>query len=102
MKNQQTQQSETSAGQTKKRNGGKRLPMAGLTLGIIATAFTVICLMMSACASTSRPSTTAEIAAHKEFLEKLNTAQEEFHQKIAAATKEAEQKSDSIKAAEQK
>ena len=89
MKNQQTQQSETSAGQTKKRNGGKRLPMAGLTLGIIATAFTVICLMMFGCSSSSRPSTPSEIAAVKEFQAKLDTAQKEYQQKVDAATKEA-------------
>ena len=103
MKNQQTQQPETSAGQAKKRNGIKRLPMAGLGLGFIATAFTVIWLMMSACASSSRQSTPSEIEVQKEFQEKLNTAQKEYQQKIDAATNEAEQKSDSIlKAAEQK
>ncbi len=95
MENQQTQQSETSAGQSKKGNGGKRLPMAGLVLGIIAIAFVIIWLMKFA-TSSSRSSTPTEIAAQKEFQEKLVAAQEEFYQKVDAATKEAEQKSDSI------
>ena len=103
MKNQQTQQSETSVGQSKKGNGRKRLRMAGLVLGTIATAFIIIWLMKFAAASSSRPSTPSEIAVHNEFQEKLKTAQGEFYQKVDAATKEATQKSDSIfKAEEQK
>lgn len=88
MKNQQTQQSETAAGQSKKGNGGTRLPMAALVLGIIAIAFVLIWVMKFA-ASSSRPSTPSEIAAHKEFQEKLITAQNEYQQKVDKATKEA-------------
>jgi hypothetical protein len=89
MENQDRQQFETSADQAKKKNGGKRWPMPGLILGTIATVYTVIWLTMSACTTSSRPSTPAEIAAQKEFQEKLNTAQEEYQQKVDAATKEA-------------
>ena len=95
MKKQQTNQSETSAGQAKKGNGVKRLPMAALILGVIATAFVIIWLTKFAAASSSRLSTPLEIAAQKEFQDKWNTAQEEFQLKVDAATIEAEQKSDS-------
>ena len=91
MENLQTKQTASAAGQSKKRNSGKDLTMAGLGLGIIATAFTVICLTMFGCKSTSRQSTPSEIEVQKEFQKKLD-----------AATKVVEQKLDSIKAAEQK
>lgn len=96
MENQHIQQQETSAGQAKKGNGGKQLSMAGLVLGIIATAFVIIWLTKFAAASSSSLSTPSEIAAQKEFHDKLTTAHEEFQQKVDAVTKEAEQKSDSI------
>ncbi|MFA6271138.1 MAG: hypothetical protein WC657_08095 [Candidatus Paceibacterota bacterium] len=80
MINQHTQQQETSAEQAKKRNDGKGIPMAGLGLGIIATAFAIIWLTMFADES-SRSSTSSEIAVQKEFQDKWNTAQKVTEQK---------------------
>ena len=96
MKNQKTQQSETSVGQVKNGNRVKSLPKAGLGHGISATAFAIIWLMMTACASSSRPSTPSEIAAQQVFQDKLNTAQKELQQKVDVAQKEAEEKQDAI------
>lgn len=45
MENQQTQQAETSVAQAKKGNGVKHIPIAGLILGIIATAVVIIWFM---------------------------------------------------------
>lgn len=90
MENQHTQQQETAASQAKKGNTGKRLPKTSLGLGIIASAFTLICLLMFGCASTSRPSSPSEIITQIEFQNKLQAALEEFHQKVDAAAKEAE------------
>ena len=70
--------------------------MAGLVLGTVATAYAIIWLPMFDGTSSSRPSTPSEIAAQKEFVDKLNTAQKEYQQKVDGATKEAEQKSNSI------
>ena len=95
MENQHTQQQETSARQAKKGNGGKGLPKTGLRLGIIATAFTVICLMMFSCASSSRPSTSAEIDEQMKFQEKWITAQKEAEQKWDSTLK-ADDKPESI------
>ena len=66
-----------------------------LILGIVAVAI-IFGLTIFGSTSSSRFSTPAEIAAHEEFQSKLMTAQMEFYQKIELATKEAEQKSDSI------
>lgn len=88
MKNQQTHQSETSVGKTKKVNGGKHLPMAGLVLVIIATAFVIILLTkFAAASSSSRLSTPSEIAAQKEFQDKWNTAKKETEQKLDSTLK---------------
>ena len=89
MENQQTQQSGTSTGLSKNGNGRKRLSMAGLVVGAIAVAFVIICLLKIFTASSSRPSTPAEIAAQKEFQIKLSSAQEVYQQRVDAATKEA-------------
>ena len=92
MENQHTQQKETSVAKAKKGNGVKHLPIAGLILGIIATAFVIIWLTQFAAASSSRLSTPSEIAAQKEFQDKWNTTQEQFQQKVDTATKEASKK----------
>lgn len=68
------------------------MPMAGLVLGIIATAFVTIWLMKFAAASSSRPSTPSEIEAQKEFQEKWNTAQKEAEQKWDSTLKAGELK----------
>lgn len=81
MENQHKKKQETSDRPAKKENGGKGLPKACLRHGIIATAFTVICLTMFSCASNSRPSTPAEIAAQIKFQEKWNAEQKEAEQK---------------------
>ncbi len=92
MENQKIQQSETSTGQSKKGNGGKRLSMACLVLGIIATVFGIIWLTNFNDASSLRLSSPSEIAAQKEFQVKWNTAQKEAEQKWDSTLKAAEHK----------
>ncbi|MBL7888291.1 MAG: hypothetical protein JNL24_02000 [Bacteroidia bacterium] len=94
MENQRTQQ-EASANQARKENGGKDSPKASLCYGFIAFAFTAICLIMFSCASTSRPSTSEEIAAQMKFQEKWNATEKEAEQKWDSTLK-AEQKPESI------
>lgn len=77
MENKRPQQSETLAGQSKKRNGRKRLSMTGLELGVIATILAVIWLSQFTASSKSRQSTPAEIAAQEEFQLKFDTANNE-------------------------
>ena len=97
MKRQKTQQSENIVEQSKTGKGRKRLLMSGLGLALIATAFGIIWLTnLAATSSSSRLSTSSEMAAQQEFQDKLITAQQEFQQKVEAAKKEAEEKSDVI------
>ncbi|HMG16216.1 MAG TPA: hypothetical protein VK590_12250 [Saprospiraceae bacterium] len=76
------QLSDKSPGKVKKGNAGKSLSIACLGLEIITTAVVIICLRMFLLASSSRPSTPAEIAAQMKFQDKWNTAQKEFYQKV--------------------
>jgi hypothetical protein len=81
MENQQTQQ----PGQSKGRKA----------LAIIAITLTVFSLTIFSC-SPSRESNAAEIAAQQQLQNKLVNEQEAFQQKVLAAAKVAEQKTDSI------
>jgi len=86
--------------QAKKGNGGKGLPLAGLVLGIIATAFTLIWLMMFAGVASSALSGAGKILdASKELHEATKNATED----INSITNAAKLQMDSItKAAEEK
>jgi hypothetical protein len=85
--------------QAKKGNGGKGLPLAGLVLGIIATAFTLIWLMMFAGVASSALSGAGKIL---DATKELNEATKNATYDMDSITNAAQLQMDSItKAAEE-
>lgn len=79
--------------QAKKGNGGKGLPLAGLVLGIIATVFTLIWIMMFASVASTAIKGAGEIL---EASEEFNKSSEDAANKLDSVANVAKMKMDSL------